>query len=53
MSIKDSDIALKQVASIVSYDDTLINSLYSINLGNDVLSGYDAIGFDPDWSFVL
>lgn len=52
-STTDSAKALKQVAVIVSYDDSLINSLYSINLGNDVLSSSDAIGFSPDWSFIL
>ena len=52
-STTDSAKALKQVAVIVSYDDSLINSLYSINLGNDVLSSSDAISFDPDWSFIL
>lgn len=53
-SLTDSSKSLKQVAVIISYDDDLINSLYTINLGNSVLDDpLNSIGFKADWNFVI
>ena len=52
-TVSNSSPSLKQVAVIVSYDDDLINNLFTINLGNSVLDNDDSIGFKSDWSFVI
>lgn len=53
-SLTDSSKSLKQVAVIISYDDDLINLLYTINLGNRVLDNpSNSIGFKADWNFVI